>query len=1211
MLRHYDVVAIPIRIVYNAFGDHDPDGCMYVLKENRTTVEQLVAANPLTPVDLVQPLVLRANLGDTIEVEFENALSFHASMNVKGLSYDPRTSDGAYAGENPDTTVPPGGKVTYRWLADKMGVFQFSDLGNALASEEGSNLHGLFGAIVVEPPGSTWTDPETGLELRSGTVADIHNPFLPDRREYVTIFHDEPEIKDKNGQTPTDPVTGLPDMTHAINYRSEPLRNRLRLIMEGQVCPGCVGEEVHHDSWAFGDPATPVLRAYRGDPVRWHVVHGGVKETHIFHLHVHQWIEDPNDVNSSLRDSRDLTPQAAFSFDILYGAGSLQGAFGDAIFHCHLYPHFGQGMWGIFRTHDVLEDGTRVYPSGQPVRRLMPLPDRTPPPAPTAEKPGFPFFIPGVYTQRAPQPPLNTDRGFPPTPLEVANYAPGAGPGAVFTNPCPPGVPVRRYDIVAIQTDIVYNSAGWHDPEGRLFVPAEDEAAVRAGTKAPEPLFIRANAGECVETRLTNKLPETLGPSAFQTLMETTFCGAHVHFVKFDPITADGANVGWNYISGALHEQTFVYRWYADVALNIAFFHDHLFAASHQQHGVFAALIIEPQGSAFLNPTTGQPMGAGLQAVVTNPFIPDYRDLCLAVHDWAPLFTADGTPLNPPAVPGELEDQGVMGFNYRNEPLQIRGGDAAYVFSSFVHGDPATTLFRAYAGDPIRIRLIDGAFEESHAINFHRQRWLFERNNLRTQPVQQRHIGISEAFTFEFNLTNVGSGDERDFDSLYYSGGLDDVWLGGWGILRAYGQAVADLLPLPDRPAPPPRTIPLPVPTGSPPPKAADPGNPCPPGVSVRRYDIVALLARIDYNAHGDHDPFGMVFVRAEDVAAVRAGIINPEPLIIRANAGECVEVTLRNELPTTLPDHDDPDVPVKAPWPYSNRVSMHAELMTYDILGSDGATIGFNPDQTVGPGESITYRWYVEVPGTPVNLTDFADILNHRHHGLFGALVAEPRGSTYRNPYTGAPQAHGAQLDILNPFLPDHREMVVILHDGVYLLNAAGRVIPGAFVLIPVPPDELDTEDQGMKAFNYRSEPFENRAAEPVPENIFNAFSSTVHGDPATPIFVALVGDPTTFQLLMPADRPRAHSFLVHAHSFRNVHLDLFSQVFGARSGVTIGEAIANPLLGAASPLGTPGDFLYRSGMVRWDIELGAWGVFRVRPVGSPEVLPLPDRSG
>ncbi len=50
----------------------------------------------------------------------------------------------------------------------------------------------------------------------------------------------------------------------------------------------------------------------------------------------------------------------------------------------------------------------------------------------------------------------------------------------------------------------------------------------------------------------------------------------HVHFVKFDVLVADGANVGWNYDSGILPGETIRYQWFADVELKSTFWHDHL-----------------------------------------------------------------------------------------------------------------------------------------------------------------------------------------------------------------------------------------------------------------------------------------------------------------------------------------------------------------------------------------------------------------------------------------------------------------------------------------------------------------------------------------------------------------------------------------------------------------------------------------------------------
>lgn len=105
MLRRFHNVAIPIRMVMNKYGDHDPDGMMYVLKENEEKVKAEVACSPSTPVELVQPLVIRANVGDDIEVLFENQLPFNTSMHIQNAEYNVFTSDGAFVGVNRKSVV--------------------------------------------------------------------------------------------------------------------------------------------------------------------------------------------------------------------------------------------------------------------------------------------------------------------------------------------------------------------------------------------------------------------------------------------------------------------------------------------------------------------------------------------------------------------------------------------------------------------------------------------------------------------------------------------------------------------------------------------------------------------------------------------------------------------------------------------------------------------------------------------------------------------------------------------------------------------------------------------------------------------------------------------------------------------------------------------------------------------------------------------------
>ncbi|KGA96589.1 multicopper oxidase [Alkalihalobacillus alcalophilus ATCC 27647 = CGMCC 1.3604] len=1220
MLRCYHIVAIPIKIVVNNFGDHNPDGMMYVLKENEEIVKERVKCNPFMPEELVQPLTIRANAGDLIEILFENKLDFATSMHIQRADYDVQTSDGSFVGCNENSTAPPcppGGTQVYKWHVAGEGIHFFSDLGNTLSSELGSNVQGLFGALLVQPKGSWWTDPKTGKEINSGMYADIHNPLLPSFREYAWYFHDEMEVDNILGETPIDPHFNQPSSTHLISYRSEPERNRMKLLHEGVVCPDCAGEEVHHDSWTFGDPATPILRSYVGDPLKIRVIHGGVKETHVFHYHVHQWLFEQRDQDSEVVDSQAISPQNSYTISPLYGAGSLQEAFGDVIIHCHLYPHFMDGMWGMHRIFNTLQDGSQCYPNGVPIEPLQPLPGRPLPPKATPEYPGFPNFIPGIVGCKAPRPPLGIVSGRgerEPTEIEINQFAANAAPGALFVNPCIEGVtPIREYHIVAIQMPVIYNRNGWHDPEARLYVLAEDEEDVLLGRKEPEPLVIRANAGECVHITFTNKLPETLGGNTFQLINRTYEASTHIHFVKFDPLCSDGANVGWNYDTGVLSGQTIRYQWYADVELKGTFFHDHLFANAHQQHGLFGGIIIEAKGSEYLDNKTGKEINSGIQALITNPLIPDYRELALFVHDFALLFDKDGCPLNPPPFPSSHEDPGVMGVNYKNEPLQFRlkapECDPAFVFSSYVHGDPVTPILETYNGDCVRIRLFQGAQEESHSFNLHRQRWRRERGDLDSELTQQQHLGISESFTAEFAIEGKG-----DFDMLYHYGGIDDIWLGNWGLLRTFESEVPFLFPLPDRACPPERLTPLPYVTCDLPPKALTPGQSVPKDVPIKSYEVVALQTDLVYNKEGDHDPFGIIFILARDEEAVRKGIINPEPLILRANVGDYVEITLHNKLINKFHHgdiHGYPEVPVEAPFPPSLRISLHPQLVAYDVRGSDGATVGFNPDQTICPGESITYRWYVDQDVGACNLWDMADLRNHRHHGAFGMLITEPKGSVYVDPKTREETDKGNQVVISNPLLGEFREFAIVMHDGARLVDKKGNVIIDPEPIGVVLEEEMeDFEDQGSRGFNYRAERFLHRLRENP--DISKVFSSKVHGDPATPIFYAYPGDQITIRFIFPADKPRAHTFVLHGHRWSQSVDDVNSEITSTRGQSTVGTQETFQLrYGAGSYFNTPGDYLYRSGNIRWDIELGVWGIMRVLDEIDPCLAPLKQVEG
>ena len=84
----------------------------------------------------------------------------------------------------------------------------------------------------------------------------------------------------------------------------------------------------------------------------------------------------------------------------------------------------------------------------------------------------------------------------------------------------------------------------------------------------------------------------------------------------------------------------------------------------------------------------------------------------------------------------------------------------------------------------------------------------------------------------------------------------------------------------------------------------------CEADAPVRRYDLTALAVDITLNRYGDHDPEGLAYVLDSEVSrvqesarsgvgAVSIGLQGDalQPLVMRAVPGECVRITLTNQL--------------------------------------------------------------------------------------------------------------------------------------------------------------------------------------------------------------------------------------------------------------------------------------------------------------------------
>ncbi len=247
--------------------------------------------------DAIQPLVIRANEGDCVSIRLTNAASGGPyGLHIDGLEFD-ITSSGDEVGQNDPSDVAAGQSRTYRFAIPLDRRLEGGHYIHPGPGYRAAVAHGLFGALVVEPPGSTyWNASVAGRQLESGWEAII-KPASPSTacvptsatptcgfREGALLHHeignDNELIKNAAGaDIPlVDSTTGsYRPGAFALNYRSEPFRNRLLAFPK---------EKSHaYSSYTFGEPATPMMRGYLADPTKIRIMHVGSEKFHVFHLH--------------------------------------------------------------------------------------------------------------------------------------------------------------------------------------------------------------------------------------------------------------------------------------------------------------------------------------------------------------------------------------------------------------------------------------------------------------------------------------------------------------------------------------------------------------------------------------------------------------------------------------------------------------------------------------------------------------------------------------------------------------------------------------------------------------------------------------------------------------------------------------------------------------------------------------------------------------
>src|SRR4029077_8623471 len=234
--------------------------------------------------------------------------------------------------------------------------------------------------------------------------------------------------------------------------------------------------------------------------------------------------------------------------------------------------------------------------------------------------------------------------------------------------------------------------------------------------------------------------------------------------------------------------------------------------------------------------------------------------------------------------------------------------------------------------------------------------------------------------------------------------------------------ALAKVSPAPKKVSPAPKKV-----------SPAPPKNSAPICNRTIKVQVVALDQPWMWNRLGASQPGGMIYALARDVERNSAkpgehllkedgelksieselpalcGKVRlrddkrARPLVLRANKGDCLEITFANLL-STEPSLEFSDQ-VKKKWPLPTRwAGLHATGM--ELVGdrnSDSSWVGTNENSLAKNGELKTYRWYAVEEGTFL-IYSAADMDSQyqANQGLFGAIHVEPEGAEwYRSQIT------------------------------------------------------------------------------------------------------------------------------------------------------------------------------------------------------------------
>jgi Multicopper oxidase len=655
------------------------------------------------------------------------------------------------------------------------------------------------------------------------------------------------------------------------------------------------------------------------------------------------------------------------------------------------------------------------------------------------------------------------------------------------------------------------------------------------------------------------------------------------------------------------------YRYWVDADLGTVFWHDHALGGTTWPHGAVGGLIVEPAGSTYHDPKTGNQIRSGPLADIhsTEPIgygvNGSFREMVQFLNDTVPYTAQVVTAGNPPGqtikaaidagqalffqMPYDLDLVSIPtlnggthttggGFFFRAESIAKRlkfKPEPSMVFSTRVYGkDPGTPLLRAYLGDPIVFRVLHVMMNETHTWHVAGHAFRTERYAEHSDLRNAYHVGIAERYDL---VTKAGGAQQMAGDYLHFDGRASHFSEGSWGIIRVLDKEVPDLKKLPGREE---------IPSSA--------KDVCPADAPVKSFNVVAIDRALKYNANApdmievDFDrklqvanPTGKIYMLEGEKSKVAEGGYSPMPLTLHVNVGDCIKIHLKNEMK-------------------ASRASFSADMLAFDPKDSQGVNVGNNPgDQTVGPGKSRTYTFYAppEYGETAALVWDWGNFINNVRDGLFGAIIVGPKGSKYRDSKTGedVTMKNDWAVDVLvDRSLPENAERSDF-RDASLFFQDEDNIIGTAFM-------PYIQNIAGLTGVNYRSEPWAYREDKGCEMGTMFTACVTGESEPATPTIMANAGDPVRIHVFG-AFNEQNQIFSLEGHEWPlkpNMEgADLLSSSeFGASENldVYIKE-------GAGGPFHIPGDYIWQNHRMPYT-QAGQWGYLRVLPVGDRRILPL-----